>query len=127
VDARPVFQQTASGVSSEQGRASIRAFAHRGRPRWQGGWVGLIVILLALAVVALLAQMALKQYGLPGVAAPTKAGVPGERARAVGAVGAEVPGAATAPAAALERARGVEDLVKQHAEERASRDDGTAK
>jgi hypothetical protein len=124
VDAPPVFQQTASGVSSEQGSASIRAFAHRGRPRGQRGWVGLIVILLALAVVALLAQMALKQYGLPGVAAPTKAGVPGERARAVGA---EVPGAATAPAAALERARGVEDLVKQHAEERASRDDGTAK
>ena len=87
-------------------------------PRRQGGWVGLIVILLALAAVALLAQVALKQYGLSGAAAPTKTGTPDGRAR--GAPGA-------APAAALERARGVEELVKQHAEERAARDDGTAK
>ena len=38
----------------------------------QGGWVGLIVVLLALAIVAWLAKDALKQYGLlsgPGKAA----------------------------------------------------------
>ena len=76
------------------------------------------MILLALAAVALLAQVALKQYGLSGATAPTKTGTPDGRTR--GAAGA-------APAAALERARGVEELVKQHAEERAVRDDGTAR
>ena len=30
----------------------------------QRGWVGLVVILLALAIVALVARTALKQYGL---------------------------------------------------------------
>jgi hypothetical protein len=91
----------------------------------QRGWVGLIAILVALVIVAMLAKDALRQYGLvPGGAAPAKAGSPGERARAPGAVGAEAfdPGAATAaPAAPLERARGLEESVRQQAEERAKR------
>ena len=38
----------------------------------QGGWVGLIVMLLALAIVAWLARDALKAYGLlPGPATVT--------------------------------------------------------
>jgi len=92
------------------------------------GWVGLVVVLVALVIVALLANNALKQYGLaPGKTAATQAGTPGERARAAGAVGAEpldVETAPQAPASALERARGVEDMVKRQAEERASRMDG---
>jgi hypothetical protein len=108
-----------------------RAFLHRGPAARQRGWVGLVVILLALVIVALLAQGALKRYGLvPGAAVSTKAGTPGERARAPGAVGIEAGdfGAAPAtPASALERARGVEDSVKSQADERAARGDGTAK
>ena len=97
----------------------------------QGGWVGLIVILLALAIVGFLAKDALKKYGLtPGTPVTTKAGTAGERARAAGAVGSEaldVGGAPPTPGAALERARGVEEMVKQQADERAARVDREAK
>ena len=92
----------------------------------QRGWVGLIVILVALVIVAFLAKEALKQYGL-GKPTAAKAATPGERARAAGAVGAEVLDVETAPqapASALERARGIEDMVKREAAERASRMDG---
>ena len=92
----------------------------------QRGWVGLVVVLVALVIVAVLAKDALKKYGLmPGAAAPIKAGSPGERARSPGAIGAEaldVNSATGAPGgAALDRARGLEDSVRQQAEERARR------
>ena len=97
----------------------------------QRGWIGLVVVLLALVIVAVLAKDALKSYGLvPGAAGTKKAGTAGERARAPGAVGAEaidLGGVPSAPAAALERARGVEEMVKQQADERAARVDGAAK
>jgi hypothetical protein len=76
----------------------------------QRGWVGLVVILLALVIVALVARTALKQYGL--VDDPSKA----QRATAAGATEAEQAAAVT-PRNALERARGVEDMVKQGAAE----------
>ena len=104
---------------------------HREPAARQGGWVGLIVILLALVIVAVLAKDALKQYGLlPGAAAPMKAGTPGERARAAGAAGVETLDLGTAPATpanALERARGVEDMVKRQADERATRLDNAVR
>jgi len=97
-------------------------------PARQRGWVGLVVILLALVIVAILAKDALKKYGLaPGAGVSTKAGTPAERARAPGAGGIEaldLGSAPAAPASALERARGVEDMVKQQADERAKRVDG---
>ena len=97
----------------------------------QRGWIGLVVVLLALVIVAVLAKDALKSYGLvPGAAVTKTAGTAGERARAPGAVGAEaidLGSAPSAPAAALERARGVEEMVKQQADERAARVDGAAK
>jgi hypothetical protein len=100
-------------------------------PSRQRGWMGIIVVLLALAIVAFLAKDALKKYGLvPGAAVTTKAGTPAERARAPGAMSGEALdlGAAPAtPASALERARGVEDMVKQQAGERAARVDGAAR
>ena len=100
--------------------------ALRGRQR---GWIGLVMILVALAIVGYLAKDALKAYGLTSAPkATTKAGTPGERARAPGAIGAEavdLDSAPVAPANALERARGVEDMVKQQAAERAARSDGT--
>lgn len=94
----------------------------------QRGWLGLVVMLVALVIVALLAKEALKQFGLtPGKATATKAGTPAERARAPGAAGVEAldfDSAPTAPGAALDRARGVEDMVKRQADERATRMDG---
>jgi hypothetical protein len=74
--------------------------------------VGLVVILIALLIVAVLAQTALKSYGL----------LPGsDKASAADTSAAAPPGAATrapaaAPATPIERARGVEQQVKRDAE-----------
>jgi len=72
--------------------------------RRQRGWVGLVVILLALVIVAVLARTALKQYGLldDPAKAPAAAGA-SEAAQA----------ATVTPRNALERAKGVVDMVKQ--------------
>jgi len=87
--------------------------------RWPGrerGWVGLVVILLALVIVGLLARTALKSYGV--VEDPDKA-------RHVAKPGAtEVEQAATVtPRNSLERARGVQDMVRQGATEQEQRID----
>ncbi len=99
-------------------------------PTRQHGWAGLVVILVALVIVAFLAKDALKKYGLvPPPNVNVKAGTPGERARMPGAIGAEaldLGASSVAPAPALERARSVEGMMKQQADERAVRGDGTA-
>ena len=91
-------------------------------PGRQRGWIGMVMILVALVIVGYLAKDALKAYGLGSAPkTATKAGTPGERARAAGAIGAEamdLDTAPTTPASAIERARGVEDMVKQKAAER---------
>ena len=108
---------------------ALRPYTTALPPGRQRGWVGIIMILVALVLVAILAKEALKGYGLaPGASVATKAGTPAERARMPGAIAGEAfdPGAAPmAPAGALERARGVEDMVKREAAERAARPDGT--
>lgn len=110
----------------------MRLWVQRAPRARQGGWAGLIAMLVVLGIVAYLAKDALKGYGLiPGKAtATTKAGTPGERARVPGASGTEaldLDSAPQAPTGALDRARGVEDMVKRHADERASRMDGATK
>jgi hypothetical protein len=91
----------------------------------------MLVILVALAIVGFLAKDALKAYLGVGAKPPVaKAGTPGERVRAPGAMGTEAfdPGLAPPGAgSALERARGVEDMVKQQAAERAARGDGVTR
>jgi len=85
----------------------------------QSGWVGMIVLLLALAIVAWLSKDALKQYAFMAPATTnvkTEAASPGERARAPGAVdasGATVESAAPTPTAPVDRARGVESTIKR--------------
>ncbi len=84
----------------------------------QRGWLGLVVILLALVIVALSARTALKQYGLldePSKPRPAAAVKPGatELEQA----------AATTPRDALERARGVQDMVHEQAAEQQRRID----
>jgi hypothetical protein len=100
------------------------------RARGQRGWIGLLGLLLALVIVALLAQKMLKTYGLLPSAEPgTKATVE---------VGPRVPGDASpappdptvvtpTPTTALERARGLENAVQQQANEINKRMDETAK
>ena len=109
----------------------MRPWMNRRPPARQRGWAGLVMILVALAIVAFLAKDALKSYGLAlRPVAPTKAGTPAERARAPGAGGIEALDLGSAPAAptsALERARSVEDMVKQQDDQRAARADAAAK
>ena len=86
----------------------------------QRGWVGLVLILLALVIVALSAKSALKGYGLLDKDKPVHAAAPGANE-------AEQAAAIT-PRNALEKARSVQDLVKQGAAEQEKRiDDATAK
>jgi hypothetical protein len=95
--------------------------------------VGLIVVLLGLLIVGYLAKDALLRYGLAGSTkvspneATMKAGTAAERARAPGAAAgvdaADLGNAPPTPAGALERARGVEDMVRKAADERATRVD----
>jgi hypothetical protein len=82
----------------------------------QRGWVGLIVIVLALVIVAVAARTALKSYGLFDER---------DEARHAAAPGAsEVDqAAAVTPRNALEKARGVQDMVRQQAIEQEKRID----
>ena len=76
----------------------------------QQGWVGLLAILLALVIVGLAARSALKAYGLFGEPSAAR------HAAAPGASEAEQAATVT-PRDALERARGMQDMVKQQAAE----------
>ncbi len=92
--------------------------------RRQGGWVGMIVLLLALVIVAWLAKDALRKYGMmpSGETTVIKAGTPGERTRSgvAGATEHMDPTTSTpTPTNALDKARALEGMVNRAAEERA--------
>ena len=81
----------------------------------QGGWVGLIVLLLAVVIVGLLGKTLLQQMGIVG-------GAPGDRAVArPGNVQGDV--VVPPPAAALEKARALEKAVQEQARENSERID----
>ena len=82
----------------------------------QRGWVGLVMILLALLIVGLSARSALKAYGLFGDSDKPR------HAAAPGATEVEQAAAVT-PRNALERAKGVQDMVRQGAVEQEKRID----
>ena len=93
----------------------------------QGGWAGLLAMLLVLAVVVLLAGTALRQYGLAGGAAP-RAGPGAGTGEALGGVAPVLPdGATPAPRDAIDRARGLRDAVRQQAADRDQRIDAQSK
>jgi len=94
----------------------------------QGGWVGLIVILLALAIVAWLSKDALKQYGLlPGP--PVAAEPTGLQRSPTPAAVSDYSGGGASPSyqAPIERARGVEDTVRRGAEVQSRQIDSTTR
>jgi hypothetical protein len=83
-----------------------------------------VVLLLALVIVAVLAQTALKHYGL---LAPADAPV-GTSARGQAPDGSgQLDSATTTPRNALERARGMENMVRKQADEMGKQIDDTAK
>ena len=74
--------------------------------RKQGGWVGMVALLIALLIVAWLAKDALKKYGLVDARPQMPA-----TATSVESVS---PGAATA----VDRVRALESTMKQESEKR---------
>jgi hypothetical protein len=99
-------------------------------PRYQRGWIGLIGLLLALVIVAVLAQRVLKTYGFLAGAEPAAKSADERGPRGPGGISA-APLDSTAmpatPSAALERARGVENTVQQQANDLSKRIDETSK
>jgi len=97
----------------------------------QGGFLGLVVILIVLLIVAWLSMDALKQYGmLSGAAAPSKAAPAAPRVRGPGEgvtqATPDVTTATPAPMDAMGKARGLENAVKEQAAETSRRiDDGS--
>jgi hypothetical protein len=96
----------------------------------QRGWIGLVGLLLALAIVAVLAQKVLKTYGLVAGAEP--------RAHSSDERGPRGPGGASSapldptslpatPTTAIERARGLEKAVQQQADDLNKRIDDSSK
>jgi hypothetical protein len=82
------------------------------------------VLLLALVIVAVLAQTALKRYGLLAPAdTPAKTSARLQASDASGQVDAATP----TPRNALERARGMEDAVRKQADDLGRQIDDTAK
>jgi hypothetical protein len=92
----------------------------------QRGWLGLIAILIALVIVALLAQKLLKTYGLvPGSDPSAQAGPRGPGPAAPAAV--DPTGATPAPTNPIARARGLEQQVQRDAQDLGKRVDEQTK
>ena len=86
----------------------------------QRGWVGLIGLLLALVIVALLGRTLLQQMGiLPNADAVRAAGASGDKPRGpgVGLAPIDNTGATPAPAQAVERARDLGNMLQKQAED----------
>lgn len=92
----------------------------RSSPPRERGWVGLVVILIALVIVALMAQKALKSYGLVPDGEQT-AGAGNRLPPAASPAGSDATTAPVTPGNALQRARGLEQQVKRGAEEQEKR------
>jgi hypothetical protein len=94
----------------------------------QHGWIGLVGLLLALVLVALLAQKVLKSYGLaPGAEQGAKSDTGLHGPGATSPAPMDPTGATPTPAAAIERARGVESTIQQQAQDMNKRIDDQAK
>jgi len=97
----------------------------------QRGFLGLIVILIALLIVAWLSMDALKAYGvMSGVGPSPKSAPAAEPARGPGVAGTEsrdVTTATPAPIDALDKARGLESAVREQAADQSRRIDEVTK
>ena len=115
---------TPSRFEASKGPTPRKREASQRLARREGGWVGMIVLLLALAIVAWLSKDALKQYAFMAPATTNvkmEAASPGERARAPAAIdasGATVESAAPTPTAPMDRVRGLESAVKRQEAQR---------
>lgn len=98
-----------------------------GTPHRQRGWLGLIGLLLAVVIVAVLAQRVLKTYGLLSGAEPGAKSAAERGPGGVSPAPLDATDVTPTPRAALERARGLESAVQQQARDLDKRIDETAK
>jgi hypothetical protein len=96
----------------------IRFEATRARQR---GWVGLVVLIVAVVIVGMLLKTVLKEYGLTGTTGPASKATP------IDSVSHDVTTTEVTPRSALERARGLESAVQQQAADQAKRIDDALK
>jgi hypothetical protein len=82
--------------------------------RRQRGWLGLVGILIALVIVAVLAQTVLRSYGLLGGTERTAAG---PRTPASATPAGEAAQTTPAVMAPIERAKGLEQQVQRDAQD----------
>ena len=93
----------------------------------QRGWVGLIVVLLALVIVAVLSQTLLRRMGLlRDDRVTTEAAGPRGPGPATAAP-VDATGATPVPGNAIERARGLESSLQQQTQEMGQRIDAQSK
>jgi cytochrome c-type biogenesis protein CcmH/NrfG len=83
----------------------------------------MVVLLVALVIVAFLAQSALKRYGLLGAPTVAKPGAAG----GIGPATLDPSVATPAPSSPIERARGVEQTLQQGAQDQSKRIDEQTK
>jgi hypothetical protein len=93
----------------------------------QRGWIGLVVILLALVIVAVLAQTALKRYGMVGDERTVSKSAGPRGVGPTAPVGIDATGATPAPGNAVERARGLESSLQQQTQKMGEQIDSQAK
>ena len=92
-----------------------------GAPSRQRGWVGLVVLVIALVIVAMLVKTVLNEYGLAGATGTAS------KATAVDPVSQDGAAGSASPRNAMERARGLESAVQQQAADQAKRIDDALK
>jgi hypothetical protein len=90
----------------------VRSFT-RSRPSRQGGWIGLVVLLLAVLIVGFLAKDALMKYLGPAQTVQ-RAGPNTPLDPASGDVTAAQPSTGNA----MDRARGLQDMMQKESEKR---------
>jgi hypothetical protein len=98
------------------GRRRVRA-----GPRRQRGWIGLVVLLVALLIVAMLGRRILAEMGLAGRGDPVERTAPGPSAAQPSAARTDEGAATPVPRSPLDKARGVEESLQRESAERAKR------
>ena len=89
--------------------------------RRQRGWLGLVVMLLALVVVAMLGRTVLREMGLLGGRPPVADSGGRDRLPPGATPAGDASPATPASSAPIDRARAVEDMVQQGAADRGRR------
>jgi len=95
--------------------------------RSQRGWVGLIVLLIALLIVGVLAQKLMRQMGLVSPDQDTTRAVGARAPGPTSGVPIDPTGATPVPRNAIERAKGLESSLQQQTQDMGQRIDAQTK